>query len=425
LPVPAAEGSELPFYKGLFVDIGDRQDINKELSTFSAHLKRVAEILKKAQSGTLVLLDEIGVGTDPAEGGALSLAILETLAKSGATVIVTTHLNLLKAHAATDDSFENASVLFDERTSSPLYKLRYGMPGASMALVVAQEYGIPHAVVERARRSLGSGEGAFVESLRKIDEEKRRLEQLNASLLEKERRKEHALKRLRDEREKLIKKARIKVDEIIAKAKRDIMEHAETIKKERAAAGKVAATTSRSGVKTAMLDMEQTARRVSDFFKETVEDYTPVVGDAVKVGGSTACGTVVAVVGKRAEILTGNLKVWVGFKGLEKVRGGAKAARARVPARAAKAVDQEYRTDAPVAINIVGQRVDEALPKLERSIDDAHMAGGTSLEIIHGSGTGALRAAVREYLGTCPVVKGFKGGDPLAGGEGVTIAELI
>jgi DNA mismatch repair protein MutS2 len=426
LPLPVAQESELPFYKGLYVDIGDRQDINKELSTFSAHLKRVAEILKKAGSDTLVLLDEIGVGTDPAEGGALALSIIETLAQQGATIVVTTHLNLLKAHAATNDCFENASVLFDDRTSSPLYKLRYGMPGASMALVVAQEYGIPRDVVERARRSLTGGEGAFVESLRKIDEEKRRLENLNASLLEKEARKAAALKRLRDDRQVLLKNARAKIDGIIAKARTDIRAHAEAVKAERAGAAGEVVSSRRGNVKAAMAQMEQAGQRIVDTFKERAAPYEPQIGDTVKVAGSNARGSVVAVEGKRVELLMGNLKVWVALEGIEKAVGGVKAVRAsRRASRPAKAVEQEYRTDASLAINIVGLRVDEALPKLERAIDDAHMAGGASLDIIHGSGGGVLRAAVREYLKTCPVVKGFKGGDPLAGGEGVTIAELI
>lgn len=442
LPIPAAEGSELPFFKMVLADIGDRQDINKDLSTFSAHLKRSAEILGKAGGATLVLLDEIGVGTDPAEGGALSLSILESLAEKGATVVVTTHLNLLKAHGAVDERFENASVLFDEQTSSPLYKLRYGMPGASMALVVAEEYGIPHDVVERARRSLKGGEGAFVVSLRKIDEEKKRLEQLNASLLEKETQKDKALKRLRDERDLLLKKARVKVEDIIAKTRAELRAHAELVKKEREKAGKAPGT---GGVKAAMRGLAEAGERVTRIFKEPQDDYLPKVGDVVEIAGSNARGDVLAVDSGsgKAEVLSGNFKVWVGFDGLKKVAGkgggkpgskarakgkaarAAKAVRAARVARTGKAADAEYSAEAVMAINIVGLRVDEALTKVERALDDAHMAGAASLEIIHGSGTGTLRAAVREYLAASPIVAAYKGGDTLAGGEGVTIVEMV
>ncbi|VAW34745.1 Recombination inhibitory protein MutS2, partial [hydrothermal vent metagenome] len=433
LPVPACEGSELPFFRGLYADIGDRQSIDEELSTFSAHLKRSAEILRKAGADTLVLLDEIGVGTDPAEGGALSLSILESLAEKGATVVVTTHLNLLKAHSAVDDCFENASVLFDETTSSPLYKLRYGMPGASLALAVAEEYGIPRDIVERARKSLKGGEGAFVESLSKIDEEKKRLEALTLELQKKDELKDRALKRLRDDRSALHKKARLKIEAIVERAGEEIKAHAELVKREREEAGRAAATHSRSGVKAAMRGLQQAGERAADLFKEPAEAYEPAVGDLVVIAGSNARGEVVAIDGKRAEVLAGNFKVWAGFDGLRRVEGKeGRASRGRArpgsravyAAKAARASDPEYRAEALLAINIVGLRVDEALPKVERALDDAHMAGGTGLEIIHGSGTGALRSAVRKYLDGSVIVSGYKGGDPLAGGEGVTIVEL-
>lgn len=445
LPIPAADGCELPFFGGVYADIGDRQSINKELSTFSAHLKRIGEILGRAGKDTLVLLDEIGVGTDPVEGGALSLSILESLAEKGATVVVTTHLNLLKAHSAVDQRFENASVLFDETTSTPLYKLRYGMAGASQALSVAEEYGIPSEIVERARRSLKGGEGAFVESLRKIDEEKKRLEALTKSLSEKEVERERALKRIRDDRQSLHKRARIKIYEIIEKARGDIKAHAEIVKRERAEAGRAAPVSSRSGVKAAMRGFAEAGERVTDLFKKQVDHYAPKLGDIVEIAGSNARGEVVAVEAKRAEILSGNLKVWVGHGSMKKISGkgggkaGSKARAAAKVTRQAKAaytakaaqikieVESEtgYSADAKLAINIVGLRVDEALPKVERALDDAHMAGGTSLDIIHGSGTGALRSAVREYLDGSPIVNGYTGGDSLAGGEGVTVVELV
>ncbi len=450
LPIPAAEGSELPFFGGVYADIGDMQSINQQLSTFSAHLKRIGEILGRAGSDTLVLLDEIGVGTDPVEGGALSLSILESLAEKGATVVVTTHLNLLKAHSVVDRRFQNASVLFDETTSTPLYKLRYGMAGASQALSVAHEYGIPEDIVERARRSLKGGEGAFVESLRKIDEEKKRLEALTRSLSDKDVEKERALKRIRDDRKLLHKRARIKIDEIIEKARKDIKAHAETVKKERIEAGRaapaapVAPVNSRSGVKAAMRGLAQAGEQVAKLFKEQAEHYVPKLGDIVEIAGSNARGEVVAVDTKRAEVLSGNLKVWVGHGAMKKISGkgggkaGSKARGAARVIRQAKASPHKtgdlklgsdsnagYSAEARLAINIVGLRVDEALPKVERALDDAYMAGGTSLDIIHGSGTGALRSAVREYLDGSLIVSGYKGGDTLAGGEGVTTVELV
>jgi len=182
-----------------------------------------------------------------------------------------------------------------------------------------------------------------------------------------------------------------------------------------------------------MRGLQQAGERAADLFKEPAEAYEPAVGDLVVIAGSNARGEVVAIDGKRAEVLAGNFKVWAGFDGLRRVEGkegrasGGRArpgSRAVYAAKAARASDPEYRAEALLAINIVGLRVDEALPKVERALDDAHMAGGTGLEIIHGSGTGALRSAVREYLDGSVIVSGYKGGDPLAGGEGVTIVEL-
>ncbi|MEE9613422.1 MAG: endonuclease MutS2, partial [Thermodesulfobacteriota bacterium] len=172
LAIPAEEGSELNLFNNVFSDIGDRQDIAEDLSTFSAHLKRLGEILEAVSPPTLVLVDEIGVGTDPAEGGVLALAMLETLSERGATTVVTTHLNILKARAQTDPAFENAAVEFDEETTRPRYKLGYGVPGPSLGLSVARNYGIPDGVIKRAREMLEGDEGEFIRSVRALEEEK-------------------------------------------------------------------------------------------------------------------------------------------------------------------------------------------------------------------------------------------------------------
>ena len=241
LPVPVREGSTFVFYENIHTDIGDRQDIAEDLSTFSAHLKRMSEILGESSAGTIVLIDEIGVGTDPTEGGAIALAMLETLIKRGVSVVVTTHLNFLKAHGATDAGFNNASVLFDESNGRPLYKIGYGAPGSSFGLKAAAKYGVPKEVIERARELTDVKESAFSESLLSFEEKKIELEAEIEKLKEVNRRREVALNRIRDDRKKLIDKAQKKIDLLMEKAQKKIDQvFAETkAVSRRAATGKV------------------------------------------------------------------------------------------------------------------------------------------------------------------------------------------
>ncbi|MEK7772905.1 MAG: endonuclease MutS2, partial [Deltaproteobacteria bacterium] len=166
IPVPVEEASTAVAFASVFADIGDRQDIIASLSTFSAHIKRIKEFLSLAGAGSLVLIDEIGAGTDPAEGGAFALAALDTFMEKGATTVVTTHLNLLKAHAQADPGYMNASVEFDESTLRPLYRLHYGVPGPSLGLSIARSLGIPSGIIDAARENLKESEGAFIESVR-------------------------------------------------------------------------------------------------------------------------------------------------------------------------------------------------------------------------------------------------------------------
>ena len=417
LPIPAGEGSTAPFFREIFADIGDRQNIAKDLSTFSAHLKRTGEILGRASAGTLVLIDEIGVGTDPMEGSVLSLSVLEELGKRGARAVVTTHLNLLKAHAEIEETFENASVVFEEDTLRPCYELRYGLPGASLGLSVASKYGIPEDVVANARARLGHGEGAFVESLKNIEESRERLAAELKRQLELNEKKEAALKRLRDDRAGLLERARERVNALLrgAEAKiRDIVEEA-------AGCAKAAAALKRLREEKAALGERFTPARAGS-------EYLPSLGDEVEVGGSRTQGVVVTVDAgrKTAEVLSGNVKVTSKWKNLVKKGSSGTGKKANGKKGGPKSVSNLafHEAEVSLSVNLIGMRSEEAIAEVESAIDNAHMQGLGTIELIHGVGTGRLKHVVEEYLKECSLVKGYKPGDPLRGGGGVTVVDV-
>jgi DNA mismatch repair protein MutS2 len=409
LPISADEGSELLFFSKIFADIGDRQNISEDLSTFSAHLKRSSDILKSAGASTLVLIDEIGVGTDPSEGGVLALTILEALRDKGARIVVTTHLNIIKAHAATVDTFENASVAFDEDALSPLYRLCYGLPGASLGLKVAHNYGIPDDIIERARARLTGKEGAFVESLKVIEQEKEDLREELKSIKMVTLRREKALARLRDDREVLLAGARKKLHELIAKAETRLRDMLEEVK------------VKGFSKKGALKSFGAEAETLTEFFKKEVRLYSPVLGEVVRVKGTQTRGEVLAVnvEKKTAEISAGSVKLWVAWNKLEKSSGKLPSSRSY-----SSKGSNTYASSAVMSVKIIGMRLPEAMEKITRALDDAHVEGSQSLEIIHGVGAGILKKAVEEFLNDSPIVEGFSSGDMLHGGGGVTIARL-
>ncbi len=408
LPVPVAEGSVAVAFRELYSDIGDRQDIIASLSTFSAHVKRMGEFLESASAGSLVLIDEIGAGTDPSEGGAFALAALETLRERGAKIIITTHLNLLKAHAQVDANYLNASVEFDERTLKPLYRLRYGVPGPSLGLSIAQSLGIPEAVIERAQGYIKEKEGAFIESIRILEEEKENVRKLREKLDGLESLRKKALERLRLDRAAMVERAKSNIEAMVMKASGEIRESIQKFRAE----GKAA-----SGKRTAS-EVMRAGERLKEKLGHKKERYVPKKGDKVSLSGSNTRGTVVTVDtdGKKAEVMVGSLKVWAPWDKLEK-RG---APDARPSQGMSLAADMEIAS----TLNIIGMRVDEALPFVTRFLDNAHASGLASVDIIHGVGTGALSRAVEETLRSHPLVKSFHHAEPSKGGGGVTVVEL-
>lgn len=408
IPIPVDDGSSAVLFTSIFSDIGDRQNIMASLSTFSAHVKRLRLFLEDADAGSLVLIDEIGAGTDPSEGAALALAALERLREKGAVAVVTTHLNALKAHAQAHPSYMNASVEFDAVGLRPLYRLCYGVPGPSLGLSIARSLGLTDELIESARKNLEGKEAAFMESIRLLEKERDEMRRLKVRLRLQEEERDKALTKLREFRETIKDKAKARIEKAVEKAKEEIRKAVEKLRGEKSAHRGASRTVEDIGRKT-----------IEKFTPQVVEKYIPAAGDKVIIAGTGAKGVVVKVDagGRKAELSVGSLKVSLPWDKITK-RGEDKKATLRVETGAGGV------SEASGALNIIGVRVEPALAMLERFLDNAHSAGLQCVEIIHGMGTGALMRAVDEYLPKCPYVKKFHRGDPDAGGAGVTIVEF-
>jgi DNA mismatch repair protein MutS2 len=403
--IPAQEGSSLILFKNWFADIGDEQSIEQSLSTFSAHVKNVSEILKLSDENSLVLLDELGAGTDPVEGSTLAVAILSFLKEKKAKVVATTHFTPVKLFAYKDDYYDVATVLFDEKTLKPLYKLAYGIIGRSYALIIAKRYGIPEEVVKLAE-SLLKGEDRLADDILKaLEEEYKRLE-----------RERKEVEKLKKELEKKREELHIKEREVNERLKKELSAYIEELERRtEEALREKEAEKARQKIKKVVVSVKNRAEILSEIKpKREVK-----VGDTVKLLKSGRKGKVVSVdkAKKTAVVQVGNLKVEVKLSQIEPV-------------------EEFERKDEKVNVNVkkpsrffpelkvLGFRGDEALRAVEKFLDDANIVGVKRVKIVHGHGEGILKRLIREYLKESPYVKSFRGGKPEEGGDGVTVVEL-
>jgi len=413
LPITTGADSMARIFSSVFADVGDRQDIGASLSTFSAHVRRLTLFLQEAGADSLVLIDEIGAGTDPVEAEALGLAVLERFKEKGALSVVTTHLNLIKAHGAVDPGYENVSVEFDEATLEPRYSLVYGVPGPSLGINIAGALGLPAELIDRARGYLTGPEGAFVESIRVIEKEKERLREMGERLEQLEKRRKGELQRLRDERDKLLKGAKDRINSIVEEARGEVASIRETFLREKKKDAPAAASITKVGARVAA---KLTPKRAPK------KQRPPFVGEKVRLSGSKTKGVVTRVDmdAGRAELLMGSAKVWVDITRLE-LSGAKETGKKQKYAH----VEMKSRGGgASGRINLIGMRYEEAVGELTRFIDNAHLEGLNVVEVIHGMGTGALKKAVAEHLRDRREVKSFGPGPPEAGGAGVTVVYL-
>ncbi|WP_322818737.1 endonuclease MutS2 [Tepidiforma sp.] len=421
LGVPCDDGSRVRFFRKVFADIGDEQSIEQSLSTFSSHLRNIIAILGEADAETLVLLDELGAGTDPAEGAAIARAVIEELLDRGTTVVATTHHGELKLFAHGDPRLANASVEFDLETLSPTYHLVVGLPGQSNALAIARRLGLDERVVERAADQLAPGHFELEALLDEIRAQRREAEAAKAAAErareEAERlRRELALERehIEEERAAVLAEARREADDALARMRREI----EQLRR-RSAERRFDPVAAQEAIRQAEGERARLARSAAPRRPAAAPVISREIepGDLVHVRDIPQLGEVLAAPGEdgRLDVQFGSIRMKVSIDRVDRVEKR-RSDGDRVVVPVGPPVSHE--------IDLRGQRAEAALERFETYLDAAFRAGLPFVRIIHGKGTGALRAAIREALARHPLVRGYESAPAAEGGDGVTIALL-
>jgi len=424
LHLPAAEGSKVCVFRQVFADIGDEQSIEQSLSTFSSHLSHIAKILHRADRQTLVLLDELGAGTDPLEGAALAKAILLYLHQRGAKIVCTTHHSELKHFAFLKPRFQKASVLFDPETLRPTYQLVIGIPGQSHAIDIARRLGVPTAVIREARRQLPRDRKEAEALISQLTEERQAAEQLRMKWeqqLKELERKEAELRereqKVREEEQRILAEARQQAEALLWRIQGQAEEFLRQMRRQPMMPAEI-----RKRLRQLWKLLPLGDQRAQAAEPQTT-DRRPSVGSFVRIRDIGVVGKVVALDndGKEVQVDVGGMRVWVDMAKLEP----ADEMPSVTPTQAEiAAVRVRKMVTVPTELNLLGKRVEEALEVLEKFLDDALLAGHKQVRIVHGRGTGKLRQAVHDYLRTHPQVVAFELAPLHEGGDGVTIAYL-
>lgn len=420
MPVPASPSSAIPLLDALLVDIGDEQSIESSLSTFSAHVAGIARILEQAGPKSLVLLDELGTGTEPLQGAAIGCAVLHELQSRGAVVMATTHLTEIVGFVQQTPGMQNAGMEFDSASWTPRYRLVMGEPGQSHALETARRYGLPETVLQFARELLGDAGTAFagvIEELRqkrnaladelagqqterqRLNEQAQALEQQRAELDELRRR---IAEQGRDEARALVTATRRELNSLLDEYRKE--RRKETADKLRERAGQLEASFAPADQQAPAADTLRPGQQVH--LRLLDRDATVVAVDQAR---------------QKVRVRAGSIELEVPLHGL--TQASAAPAATKRPAQAAIRMAQTVAS-ASSELNLIGKRVDEALTLLEAFVDQAVLAGEREIRVVHGLGSGVLQQAVREFLGRHPQVATWRSGAPHEGRDGATIAEL-
>jgi DNA mismatch repair protein MutS2 len=426
LQIPALDGSELAVFHAVYADIGDEQSIEQSLSTFSSHMVNIVDILKKADEHSLVLFDELGAGTDPQEGAALAIAILDEVHQRGARVVATTHYPELKAYGYNRQGVINASVEFDIETLSPTYKLLIGIPGRSNALEISRRLGLDEQIIERAKTYISAESNQVENMIASLEQSKKRAEEefKEAEDFRKEAEKLHnelqqQIIELNEQRDRWLEEAKKKAEDIVKKAQQEaeqVIRELRQMKKEQLANIK------EHELIEAKKRLEEAIPHIETKRKEKKQkkvEQTLHPGDEVKVVNLNQKGQLLEKVSDDEWLVQiGILKMKVKEENLEYV-SRPKPIETK-PLATVKGKDYHV----PLELDLRGERYEDALLRLEKYIDDALLAGYPRVSIIHGKGTGALRKGVQQYLQNHRSVKSIRFGEATEGGTGVTIVEL-
>ena len=418
IPVTASSTSTFPFVSHLLVDIGDEQSIESSLSTFSGHISSIARILQHADNRSVVLLDELGTGTEPLQGAALSCAILNDLRERGALVLATTHLTDIVGFVHKTPGMVNASMEFDRERLVPLYRLHIGKPGQSHAIDIARRYGLPGRIIEAATGMLGRMDTEFHELLADLQEQSRRqrealqeIEQRQRALEERERHFRERTAAAEEERRAALEKALGEARDVLQGARREARVILDEVRREK----------KRETVKVLEERERQVEAQLAELRREEAtppQDLQPGATVFVVTLGYDAQILSIDARHERVRVKAGAMEVDVPLAGLAAPRGKAAKVAPRKGARREEPAEPQGR------LNLVGLRVDEAIGRIEPFLNHASLAGIGEVTIIHGIGTGALMKGVRDFLADHPLVRELRAGEQFEGGNGITVVTL-
>ncbi|MBI3162841.1 MAG: endonuclease MutS2 [Chloroflexi bacterium] len=430
LHIPAQSGSELPCFHSVWADIGDEQSIEQSLSTFSGHITNIIRILKKIDSRSLVIFDELGSGTDPQEGAAIARAILSHLLESGAMTLVATHYPELKTFAHSTEGVVNASLEFDIKTLRPTYKLTLGLPGRSNALLIAQKLGLAQSIIDAAKAEINPLDlraDKLLDDIRKernrTSREREKLEKARDKLEAQNRELEKRLEKIEDERRETLAKARAEGELEVAVLKKNIDSLKSQLKK---------ASQPLQAIKAIEEKMEEMEEKTTQPVERKPDpsllsnNQSLKLGERVTVGTLKADGVVTALGESDAEVQIGTIRVRARLSDLVRrasEQSSVNSKQQEVVSRPSPSTS-DARKSPGMEVDLRGLMAEDALDKMEKYLEQAFLSGLPFVRIIHGKGTGRLRQAVREALRGHEYVKSFEEGGDKEGGEGVTVAKL-
>ncbi len=428
LHIPAERSSLLAVFKFIRADIGDEQSIEQSLSTFSGHFKNIVSILEQHGPASLALFDELGAGTDPSEGAALAMALLAALERKGGLSVATTHINELKLFAQVQRGMQNAAMEFDEETLAPSYRLLQGIPGQSNALAIAGKLGLPRGVLAEARSLLARGHEDVERVITSLVGQRQRLaRESDEASLERER-----AAALRRELEEELEKLRFKRDGIIQEAREEARK---MVRRTRATTDLLIRELRRlkeKGGGAALAEAGDVRRELQQLRREIeieseIDEAPPLplselaVGKTIYVQSLQQSGEILSLTGGEALVQVGTMRVQLPQKDLRRWEG--RAAGSLSPERSGYTVQKE--SDIHPEINLLGKTVEEAMPLVDKLLDDALWAGLGQVRVIHGKGTGKLKEGLRAYLQEHPLVRSLRGGAAGEGSSGVTVVMLV
>lgn len=433
LHIPAFDRSKLALFDEVFADIGDEQSIEQSLSTFSSHMTNIVSILKNATPNSLVLMDELGAGTDPTEGAALAIAILTHLHKQGIRTMVTTHYSELKVFALSTPGVENACCEFDVETLRPTYRLLIGVPGKSNAFAISSKLGLPDFIIDNAKEHLTAQDENFEDLLSDLEQSRRTIEAEEEEI----RKHKEEVKSLRDalakkqerietRREDILRKANEEARAILADAKKTADETIRDFQKYSSADASIREMEAkRAKLREKMEKANKNVQAQVPKPKKPVSAKKLHLGDAVKVLSMNLKGTVSSLPDAKGDLFVqmGILRSKVNISDLELIDEVTITAPAMARTSTGK-IKMSKSASVSTEINLIGMTVDEALAHLDKYLDDAYLAHMPSVRIVHGKGTGKLREAVQKHLKRCKYVKTYRMGEFGEGDAGVTIAEF-